>query len=159
MKQIITFEEALSQAANYCAGRERCRSKVEIWLRSKKLDQKSIELVLNKLEEEGFINEERYARSYARGKFRMKGWGRVKIITDLKLFRISPENISIGLTEIDEEEYLAMLEKLLRKKDDTIPVDRDDYDRRAKLVHFGYSKGYEMEHVYRIVDKIIKKNR
>lgn len=156
MKQVITFEEALSQAAKYCAVQERCRSKVEIWLRSKKLDQKSIQLILNKLEEEGFINEERYARSYVRGKFRMKGWGRVKIITDLKLYRISTENISTGLTEIDEEEYIDMLEKLLQKKSGTIPDGTDDYDRRVKLVHFGYSKGYEMEHVYKTVDKILK---
>ena len=103
-----------------------------------------IQPIIDKLVEEDYINEERFARAFVKDKFRFNHWGRVKITTHLKALNISSENISIGMQEIDEEEYAKKLDEIVEKKRKTIK-NGTDYEIRAKLLRHALSRGFEYE--------------
>lgn len=113
-----------------------------------------LEEIMSELVTEGFLNEERFAQSYARGKFRMKQWGRLKIIRELKLRYISEYCIKKGLAEIDLEEYHDTLVRLLEKK---LAVTREanPYKLRKKLTDFASRKGYEYYNIKMALEDIL----
>jgi len=114
-EKIYDLDTARLQVRKYCAYQDRCQSEVEQRLRDMGLQAAAAETLLGELIEEGFLSEERFARAYARGKHRAKGWGRVKIIHGLKAKRVPEVCIRLGLSEIPEEEYRASLQNLLAK--------------------------------------------
>lgn len=108
-------ENLILKLRHYCAYQDRSQQEVEQKLfKLGANEQQSGEVILH-LIQEGFLNEERFAKSYARGKFRMQQWGRMKIINGLRSKNVSEPLIQIALKEIDEEEYLKTLEYLIRK--------------------------------------------
>ncbi|MBK8956685.1 MAG: RecX family transcriptional regulator [Saprospiraceae bacterium] len=108
-------ENLILKLRHYCAYQDRSQQEVEQKLfKLGANEQQSGEVILH-LIQEGFLNEERFAKSYARGKFRMQQWGRMKIINGLRSKNVSEPLIQIALKEIDEEEYLKTLEHLIRK--------------------------------------------
>ena len=109
-------KEAKLKAADYCAYQERSQQEVRDKLYSYGLHQDEVEDVLADLIVDGFISEERFARAYVGGKFRMKGWGRRKILQGLQQHRISEYCIKKGLEEIDAEAYYQTLRKHAEKK-------------------------------------------
>jgi regulatory protein len=114
-EKIYDLDTARLQVRKYCAYQDRCQSEVEQRLRDMGLQVAAAETLLGELIEEGFLSEERFARAYARGKHRAKGWGRVKIIQGLKAKRVPEACIRLGLSEIPEEEYRQSLHSLLAK--------------------------------------------
>lgn len=90
-----------------------------------------------------FLNEERYARSYSRGKFRMNGWGRTKIRIELKRRRISEYCMRKGMEEIDDEEYYQKLTKIIG--DRTKGKQALPYKEKSKIFQYCYRRGYESE--------------
>ena len=117
LKKYTSKAEALSKLQGYCAYQDRCHQEV----RSKLLDLgiygNDLEEIMADLIQENFLNEERYARSFARGKFRIKKWGRNRIRRELKMRDISDYCLRKAMAEIEEEEYLKTLRKVLEKKD------------------------------------------
>src|SRR5436190_3987476 len=109
----ITPVEARSKIQKYCAYQERCHGEVRSKLYSYGLRDDEVEDLLTAMITEGFLNEDRYARSFAGGKFRMKKWGRLKIINELESKGISKNCIRSGLHEIAEDDYLQTLRSLL----------------------------------------------
>jgi regulatory protein len=112
----FTPEQAFTKAKHYCAYQERSHVEVKEKLYSFKLNKTEVETILSKLIEENYLNEERFAKLFAGGRFRLKKWGRVKISYELKQKRVSPYNIRIALEEIDEGQYRDTLMKLARQK-------------------------------------------
>ena len=115
-KKILTKEQAYQKLKHYCAYQERCHYEVKakaFLLGMKKTD---VEELTSKLIEENCLNEERYAKSFAGGKFRIKQWGRLKIKGELKKKYISPYCIAAALQEIDETKYRETLHKLSVKR-------------------------------------------
>jgi regulatory protein len=143
----VLLKEALLKAANYCAYQERTQREVRQRLRDWGLLPDEAEGVIAELIIEGFLNEERYAKTYAGGKFRVKEWGRQKIAYELKLKGLSARNIQTGLAEIDDETYQATLSELLRKKAATLRKD-SPLVRKQKLARFAIGKGYEPDLVW-----------
>lgn len=143
----VLLKEALLKAANYCAYQERTQREVRQRLRDWGLLPDEAEEVIAELIIEGFLNEERYAKTYAGGKFRVKEWGRQKIAYELKLKGLSARNIQTGLAEIDDETYQATLSELLRKKAATLRKD-SPLVRKQKLARFAIGKGYEPDLVW-----------
>ena len=137
-----SVDEATINIQRYCAYQERCHSEV----RSKLLDHgiygDLLEEIISDLISNNFLDEERFARTFVRGKFRIKNWGRNKILSDLKLKKVSPYCIKLGLEEIDEDEYFQTLLKLLTKKDNMTKF-VNGFDRLKKLSDFALQKGYE----------------
>ena len=139
MKGRTTLKEALEKLQKFCASRERCHQEVRNKLLSLKVYGDDLEEIISQLVTNGFLNEERFARSYARGKFRMSKWGRTKIIYGLKGKHVADYCIEKGLEEIDEEEYLALIDELLEKQL------KGDYsfDTKRKVVASLQRKGFE----------------
>lgn len=142
--KILTVRQALEKAQRWCALQERCHSETRAKLFSWGIREEEAEGVISQLIAEGFLNEERFARAYARGKFRMKQWGRVKIIHGLKQKKISPYCIRKGLEEIDEEEYLSVLKDLYLRRSKEIR-ERNPWIRRGKILLFLSGRGFEPE--------------
>ncbi len=138
----LTPKEARLKAADYCAYQERSQNEVRQKLYEYGLHRDEVEEVISDLVIEGFINEERFAIAYVGGKFRIKKWGRIKILQGLKQHNISQYCIDKGLEEIDEEDYLNTIQSLIDKKVDSLNI-TDNYIARRKVVNYLTQKGYE----------------
>ena len=136
-------QKALHKLQHYCAYQERCKQdiykKIEHWY----LSQEVIQWLLEELEEEGYWDEERFAKLYVSGKFRLKKWGRRKIVKELKQKNISPKLIDIGLQEIEAEAYTETMQALLAKKAKTLKSPLTPQQRHQKLANYLLQKGYE----------------
>lgn len=106
------------------------------------------DLIMIELIQQNFLNEERFARSFARGKFNQKKWGKMKIRQALRQKRVPEKLIELGLTEIDEAMYLETLEELFLKKSDELVHERDSFKKQAKIRNYLLQKGFESELIY-----------
>lgn len=140
----LTKEQALQKAKQYCAYQERSHAEVKEKLYSFGLYKQQVEESLSQLIEEDYLNEERFAIQFAGGRFRMKQWGRVKIKYELKQKQVSEYCIKKALKQIDEEDYLATLNKLAEKKWALIiKEDKNKFTRLAKITDYLLQKGFE----------------
>ena len=103
-----------------------------------------IDPIIDKLLEDDYINEERFARAFVKDKFRFNHWGRIKISTHLRALGISSEHISTAMQEISDEEYEKMLDEIVEKKRKSIK-NGTDYEIRAKLLRHALSRGFEYD--------------
>lgn len=115
-KKALTPEQALQKLKHYCAYQERCHQEVVEKLYELGVWKKEHDAILATLIEENYLNEERFAIQFAGGKFRTRQWGRVKIRYELRQRKVSEYCIKKALKQIDEEDYLATLEKLAEQK-------------------------------------------
>ena len=113
-------------------------------LKSWGLIQEAIDLLILELIEFNFLNEERYARSFARGKFRIKKWGKLKIRMALKKREVYFKCIDFAMSEIDDKTYLNTLKELLQKKNDILK-ETNLYKRKMKLINYLVNRGYEYD--------------
>ena len=146
---------ALIKMQRYCAYQERSHNEVrskliEIGVYGDTIDQILIELI-----QENFLNEERFAKAFARGKFNMKRWGKVRIKQELKLHKISTYCMKKAMEEISEEDYLKTLKELVVKKNDLLH-EEDNYKLRIKLFAYVHQKGYETELANKVLDAFFK---
>ena len=147
------FTEALQRLRRYCAYQERCHKEVQQKLYDWGFDREDSGRVIVQLMEEKFINEERYAKAIVGGKFRVKGWGKNKIVATLKSKGIVSNLINSSLNEINEEDYANTLQKLLVKKLASLKGETK-LVQRQKLARFAMGKGYESELVWKLVNDI-----
>ncbi|MBK7635467.1 MAG: regulatory protein RecX [Saprospiraceae bacterium] len=150
-KQYWSRDEALLNIQKYCALQERCHQEVRFKLIEHSIYGDILEELIADLITNDFLNEERFAKTYARGKFRMKNWGKNKIIHELKLRKVSNYCINEALKEIDENDYIQILKTIIEKKN-TSTTFKNQFDRLKKLTDFALSKGYE----YEIIQDVIK---
>lgn len=140
---------------HYCAYQERCHSEVkykciELGLRGDEIDAAIADLI-----SENFLNEERFARAFAGGKFRTKQWGRKKILQELKQRQVSAYCIKKGMEEIDDEDYDKTLTGLAAKKYASLKGEQY-LKRKYKTMQYLLQKGYEPELIQDIVEQIAK---
>jgi len=145
----VTVDKAIHYYCNY---QERCHQEVRNKLYELGCNKTEVEEYISDLVSSGIINEERYARAYARGKFKMKQWGKNKIKQQLKLKKISEYCIKKGLSEIDNGEYLKVLKKQSEKKWKELKGEKRMPIKKSKLYHYLLQKGYE----YDLIEEIIK---
>jgi len=136
-----TVQEALKKMEYYCAYQERSHKQVEQKLWEMRMIPDAIDLIVLHLIQHNFLNEERFAQAYVRGKFAHKQWGKQKIIQGLKQQDIHPKLIQKALEEIDPEAYNETIIKLIEKKNKDYAKD-DLYKRKQKIIRFLYQKGY-----------------
>lgn len=143
----LSKEQVKTRILRYCAYQERSHGEVRQKLYSLGLYGDEVGELMAYLIQEGFLNEERFARAFARGKFRMKRWGRIRITNDLEARGISKYCIRMGLSEIDQEEYKETLNRVLSAKaEDT--HEPNLYARRNKIASFAIRKGFEPDLVW-----------
>ncbi|SDS25873.1 regulatory protein RecX [Gramella sp. MAR_2010_147] len=153
-QKTYTVEEALQKLMHYCAYRDRSQKEVEDKLTQMKMIPEAKEKIIISLMQENFLNEERFARSFVRGKFRIKKWGRIKIIQELKKKDISSPIIKLGLSEIKELDYQNTLYELAEKKAEKI-LEANSFKKKKILVDHLLRKGYESSLVFNCVNEII----
>ena len=146
--KIITHIEGLEKAKSYCAYQERCHKEVSDKLYSWKLNIDEINYIIDHLLQENYLNEERFAIAFVGGKFRIKKWGRKKIIQKLKEKGVSDYCIKKGLEEIIEEEYISNMHNLIEKKYISLK-DKNPFAKKKKTAVYIYNKGYESDLIWR----------
>src|SRR5690606_16481600 len=147
----LTPLQAKKRAESYCAYQERSQQEMRDKLYSWGLHSLDVENIIADLIGENFLNEERFAKAYTSGKFKIKQWGRVKIVNGLKFHRISPRLMKEALEEINPNEYYATLERILVKKS-AVLKESDPYKRRIKLAQYALSRGFENNLIFDILN-------
>jgi regulatory protein len=142
--KITDVNVAMAKAEQYCAYQERSQQEVRNKLYEWGLWTDAIENLIIRLIEENYLNEERFAKAYVKGKFSQKAWGRIKIKQGLKLKNVSPVLIKKALLTIDANDYMGTLTRLIEKKEATL-AEKDPYKRRYKLQQYALSRGFEPE--------------
>ncbi len=152
----FTKDLALQKLQRYCAYQDRCHQEVRSKLLELKVFGDDLEEIIAELISDNFLNEERFARSFVRGKFKMKGWGRNKITMHLKAKKVSSYCIKKGLEEIEEADYRNKIEELLTKKFASLK-EEDNFIRRNKTARFVIQRGFEPNLVWEIF-KLLEEN-
>ena len=146
-KKTYTVQEATKKLEHYCAYQERCHQEVKQKLESMHMIPEAIDIIIVHLLKHNFLNEERFAKTFVRGKFRIKSWGLRRISYELKKKDISKLNINQALTEIVNEDYIEVFNILAEKKANSIR-EPNIFKKRKKLVDYLLYKGWETHLVY-----------
>jgi len=149
-----TVEEAEEKIAAFCAYQERCAWEVRRKLYEKGIAEPQIEKLIDFLLREKFIDEERYARAFSRGKFRLKKWGKNRIRMELKMRQVPEDLIRKGLLEIDPTEYYDTLLSETEKKWEKTK-EPDLYKKRFKVVGYLMQRGFEQDLVQEAIDSLL----
>lgn len=150
----LTPEQAFMKLKHYCAYQERCHQEVKEKAYQFGLRKTDVEQLISRLIEEDYLNEERFARQFVGGHFRLKKWGIIKIKYALKQKQVSDYNIKKGLLEIDAEAYRKTALQLVKTKWNTLK--KDQYlVREAKTQAYLAQKGFEPALVQSLI-KIVK---
>lgn len=150
MQKRLTPSEAKTKIFRYCVYQERCHQEVKNKLYEFGLATSDVDLIITDLITDGFLNEERYAKAFAGGKFRMKHWGRLRIIRELEAKGLTGNCIKSGLIEIDESDYRKTLVTLIEKKSAMID-EENPFVLRDKLSRFAIQKGFEPDLVWEVI--------
>lgn len=146
-KQSFTLAEAQKKIEHYCAYQERCHKEVIDKLKEMGMFSVAIDTIVSKLIEDNYLNETRFAQSFARGKFRIKKWGRLRIQRELKLRQISEYNIKAALKELTEEEYNTTFWALFEKRKQAVHGNNPSVQKK-KIISYMVYRGWETQKIY-----------
>ncbi|MES2628036.1 MAG: regulatory protein RecX [Bacteroidota bacterium] len=153
----FTPDQARLKIQAYCAYQERSHREVREKLYSYGLFKDDVDQLTVELLDQNFLNEERFARAYVSGKFRIKKWGRRKIELHLKEKGVSAYCIKQGFKEIDPEEYSKTMMELIAYKLRTVAA-KNDFERHAKTAAYIVGRGFESELVWEQIHQLRVKN-
>ena len=154
-KQTYTLNEALKKLEQYCAYQERCHKEVQQKLKDMGMIPEAIDVVVAHLLEHNFLNEERFARTFVSGKFKIKKWGKRRLTLALKQKDITKYNINLALGIISDEEYIGTFNTLAENKLETIK-ETNTLKKKKKLADYLLYRGWEPHLVYDKVNQLIK---
>ena len=157
-KKTINMKDALIKAQNLCAQQEKCESEIRTKLVTWKVKPDDFDKIIEQLKVDKYIDEQRYAVSFAKEKFKFNKWGKIKIDFALKQKSIPKEFIANALMEIQEDDYNSILLNELQEKLKSIK-ETDEYTIKSKLLRYALSKGFENGKVFDMVSKIIENNK
>lgn len=153
-KESFTLEEATRKLEGYCAYQERCHQEVVTKLQGMGMIPLAIDTIVSHLIKENYLNEERFAKSFASGKFNIKKWGKKRIVAELKVRDISKYNIQSALNEIDDNQYLKTFEALAKKRLEQIK-EKEIQKKKKKLADYLLYRGWESHLVYEKVNELV----
>ena len=151
----LTSAEVRKKVYYYCAYQERSHQEVKSKLYDLGLSTLEVDEMISHLITEGYLNEERFAKAFAGGKFRLKNWGKLKIVQGLESKGLTRNCIASGLKEIDDDDYMKTIELLIDKKADQI-VEENVFVKRDKVAKYVIQKGFEPELVWGVLKKVIR---
>ena len=156
-KKYFSIEEVKRKLEGYCVYQDRCHKEIETKLKEFILIEEARNQIILHLLEHNFLNEERFSKSFARGKFRIKKWGKQRIVRELKQRDVSAYNIKTALKEIDEDAYLVTVVEITEKRNQLIR-EPNIYKRKKKLSDFLIRKGYEYDLIFKTIDAVLSKS-
>jgi regulatory protein len=146
-EKLTGLKTILHKAQAYCAYQDRCSSEVVQKLRNWGVDDARIPKIIETLIADKFLDDLRFAQSFVSSKFRLKHWGRNKLVYELRLKKIPSDFISLAIESIEENEYSATLQTLISKKTKEVK-DTDAFRKKQKIARYLISKGFESELVF-----------
>ena len=152
-KKSITISEAKKNIEHYCAYQERCHKEVVNKLKDLGIIQNAIDVIVTDLIQNNYLNETRFAQSFARGKFKIKKWGKVKIHRELNKREISEYNIKMGMKEISDSDYEETFNMLLDKKLSELSH-LSEREQKRKIFNYLSYRGWEVEKIFEGLRKI-----
>ncbi|RYU94755.1 regulatory protein RecX [Emticicia agri] len=150
---MIIRKDVLIKAANFCAYQERTQAEVREKLQKLGVEGDEADEIIVYLIEENYLNEGRFAKIFAGSKFRVKHWGRQKILYELKARKLSEHSIREGLAEIDDEDYIETLNTLIEKKKRELRTEKQPAVLKQKVARYAMSKGFESDLIWTILNK------
>jgi regulatory protein len=154
-KKYVSRAEALTKLQRYCAYQERCHQEVRSKLLELGIYGDDLEDIIVALIEENFLNEERFARTYAGGKFRAKRWGKVRIEIELKQRHISPYCIQAAFTEIEADDYEKTLLYVLNKRLESLDAALSPFEKRYNATQYAMQRGFEIDLVQKLLETLL----
>jgi len=152
-----SVQEAKQKLEHYCSYQERCHKEVEQKLKDMNMIPEAKNLIILQLLENNFLNEERFAKTYVRGKFKIKKWGKRRLTLELKKKDVSKITINLAIKEIDEAEYIEVFKDLSEKRALLIS-ETNKFKKKKKLIDYLLYRGWEPHLVYDRVNELIKKS-
>jgi regulatory protein len=149
-----TVAEAQKKLEHYCAYQERCHKEVRQKLRDLRMIPEAIDVIMVHLIAHNYLNEERFAKAYVRGKFRIKKWGKIRLVRELKFREISKYSIDAALKDIDPNEYQSTLEELAQKRIAAVK-ERNPYKKKRKVADYLLYRGWESHLVYDLLSELV----
>jgi len=146
-RKVYTQPQAFVKIASFCAYQERTQQEVRIKLYEYGIKTDEVEELIVKLISENFLNEERFAKAFAGGKFRIKKWGKNKIKRELEMRGLSKFCIQSGLAEIEYKDYISTLSEIIKKKEEEITF-KNPLQKKYKIATYLISRGYESDLVW-----------
>ncbi|MDN3491768.1 regulatory protein RecX [Winogradskyella bathintestinalis] len=154
-QKTYTVNEAQKKLESYCAYQERCHKEVRAKLRDMKMIPEAIDVILVHLIQHNYLNEERFAKAFVSGKFRIKKWGKNRLVRELKFRDISKYSIDAALKEIDLEDYIKTLDELTLKRIAQV-TEKNSYKKKKKVADYLLYRGWESHLVYEKLSEYIK---
>lgn len=154
-QKTYTLEEAKRALEHYCVYQDRCHKEVEQKLRDYKMIPEACEVIIIHLIEHDFLNEERFSKSFARGKFNIKKWGKLRITRELKFRNVSDYNIKTALKEINEDDYLKTFHLLAEKRFMAIS-EKNTFKKKKKLIDYLLYRGWESNLIFDKANELTK---
>jgi regulatory protein len=151
----LTPEEALEKARRFCNYQERCTSEVVQRLKEWNVTGDSAKKILDDLREETLLDDERFAKAFARGKFRIKNWGAGKIQAGLRAKGLSDDFVKAALAELPQQDQDNTLQMLLEKKNNLLK-ETNLQQRKTKLASYAMQKGYRGDKLWTTIDSILE---
>ncbi len=154
-KKITDPNLALSKIESWCAYQERCQQETRDKLYSWGLWTDAVDSIIIELITKNFLNEERFANAYAGGKFRIMKWGRAKIKVELRKRHIPEGMIRNALVQIDSDDYVAVLNKILVAKWKA-EKEKNKLKKKMKVIRYLTSRGYELDLINESIEKLLE---
>ena len=151
----LTETDLLRKMAAYCASSEHCAQEVRTKLNNSGLTEEATERILSRLQADGFLDEARFCQAFVNDKLRFNQWGRIKIGYELQRRQIPEAQIQEALSEIDEETYQEVLQKVLKTKMSSIKA-KDDREFVLKLMRFAAGRGFESQEVNQCLKQLFQ---
>lgn len=148
-----TVDEAKKALEHFCSYQERCHKEVLQKLYDLNMIPEAKEMIILHLLQHNYLNEERFAKSFARGKFSIKKWGKIRIINELKFRNISTYNVNTALKEIEPNDYLETLQSLCKKRFLNLK-ESNPFKKRNKLIDYLRRKGFETDLIYQTIKEL-----
>jgi regulatory protein len=147
------LEAVIARIHHYCTYQERCTSEVDQKLNQWKVPPLEKRKIMAHLKEEGFIDEERFARMFVRGKFHINKWGRMKIRYELRNRTIPEYLVNKAMEEIGDDDYIGTIRELILKK--MSEINNGKYlNIREKIITFVTGKGFEFDLITKIYTEL-----
>ncbi|MGA1225931.1 MAG: regulatory protein RecX [Tamlana sp.] len=153
-KKTYTLQEATKKLEHYCAYQDRCHQEVRRKLETMHMIPEAIDTIIVHLLKHNFLNEERFAKTFVSGKFKIKNWGRSRLTYELKKKEIGKVNINQALAEIENEKYIEVFNNLAEKRLNNIK-ETNKFKKKKKLIDYLLYRGWEMHLVYEKANELI----
>jgi len=146
-RKTYSVNEAQKKLENYCVYQERCHKEVRNKLKEMQMIPEAIDLITVHLIQNNYLNEERFAKAFVRGKFRIKKWGKNRLLRELKFREISKYSIDSAFKEIDLDDYYTTLDELVKKRINQV-TEKNNFKKKKKVADYLLYRGWESHLIY-----------